>query len=71
LEQSGDTSLCVSLETAHPAKFPEEIQKAIGIDPELPDSIKDLDEKTGAADLMNNDYAELRHYLLSQLTKKN
>ncbi len=33
--------------------------------------MKDLDEKTGAADLMNNDYAELRHYLLSQLTKKN
>jgi threonine synthase len=71
LEQSGDTSLCVSLETAHPAKFPEEIQKAIGIDPELPGSMKGLDEKTGAADLMTNDYAELRHYLLSQLKKKN
>jgi threonine synthase len=71
LEQSGDTSLCVSLETAHPAKFPEEIQKAIGIDPELPDSMKGLDEKTGEADLMTNDYAELRHYLLSQLKKKN
>ena len=33
--------------------------------------MKDLDEKTGGADLMNNDYAELRHYLLSQLKKKN
>jgi len=55
----------------HPAKFPEEIQKAIGIDPELPDSMKDLDEKTGEADLMTNDYSALRHYLLSQLKKKN
>ena len=70
LERSGDSSLCVSLETAHPAKFPEEIKKAIGIDPELPDSMKGLDQKRGEADPLPNDYSKFRDYLLCRLKKK-
>ena len=69
LQHSGDTGLCVSLETAHPAKFPEEILKTIGIDPELPDSMKGLDQKTGEADPMPNDYPKFRNYLLWRLEK--
>lgn len=34
----------ISLETAHPGKFPEELNK-MGIFPQLPDSIKGLDKK--------------------------
>jgi threonine synthase len=32
----------VCLATAHPAKFPDAVRKATGIDPELPDSMKDI-----------------------------
>ncbi len=63
------TGLCVSLETAHPAKFPEAILKTIGIDPELPESMKGLDRKTGEADPLPNDYDRFRSYLLKRLEK--
>ncbi len=38
LELFGDTPLCVSLETAHPAKFPDEIRELLAIEPDLPQS---------------------------------
>jgi len=47
LARHGDFPLCVSLETAHPAKFPEEVRAILGIDPELPPSMQDLDTRTG------------------------
>ncbi|MCX6555557.1 MAG: threonine synthase, partial [Candidatus Aminicenantes bacterium] len=34
--------LCISLETAHPAKFPEEIRTILGFDPPLPRSLEGL-----------------------------
>ena len=36
---------CVSIETAHPAKFPQEIRQVLGIDPELPPSLEGLEDK--------------------------
>ncbi|MBI4864926.1 MAG: threonine synthase [Candidatus Riflebacteria bacterium] len=38
-------SLAVSIETAHPAKFPEEIQSLLGIDPELPPSLAGIESR--------------------------
>ncbi len=38
--------LCISLETAHPAKFPEEIRAILGFDPPLPPSLEGLEEKS-------------------------
>lgn len=49
-------SLCISLETAHPAKFPEEIRKLLNIDPELPSSLKGLDKLEESFDILENDY---------------
>ena len=66
LEATGDNALCVSLETAHPAKFPEAIESTIGIQPELPQSMKDLEKKTGKPFLMDNDYEQFRTFLLSR-----
>ncbi|MDO9559586.1 MAG: threonine synthase [Syntrophales bacterium] len=63
LDATGDDALCVSLETAHPAKFPEAVAEAIGLKPELPQSMKDLDKKTGEPILMDNDYEAFRTYL--------
>jgi threonine synthase len=59
--------LAVSLETAHPAKFPEEIQKLLGFTPELPESMKDIDQLKGRAVDMKNNYAEFKAYLQNNL----
>lgn len=55
--------VCVSLETAHPAKFPQEIRKILGFDPELPPSLEGLDAKPEHYDHLTNDYAEFKQYL--------
>ena len=47
--------LAVCLETAHPAKFPEEIQRLLGIDPPLPASLKGLDDLEESFDKLNLD----------------
>ena len=58
--------LCVSLETAHPAKFPDEIQRLIGIEPELPASLEGLDGKPEEFGNMTNDYLTFKKYLLDE-----
>ena len=64
--QPSDSSadqLCVSLETAHPAKFPEEIRSILGLDPDLPESLLDLDAKKEKFDKIKNDYIAFKNYL--------
>ncbi len=58
---------CVSLETAHPAKFPDEIIELLGITPEVPLSMKDLDKRTGEPVDLPADYERLRAFLLDTL----
>jgi threonine synthase len=67
LELFGDVALCISLETAHPAKFPDEIRELLQIDPDLPQSIKDIDERAGEPVFLNADYGELGTYLRKTL----
>lgn len=67
LAEYGDHPLCVSLETAHPAKFPQEIESLLTITPELPQSMKDIDGRQGKALPMPNDYGKLKEYLLDNL----
>jgi threonine synthase len=67
---AGQKHLAISLETAHPAKFPEEIQKILGIVPQLPESMKDLDQRKGDAVHMKNNYAEFQAFLQSNLKVK-
>ncbi len=55
--------LCVSLETAHPAKFPEKIREILGFDPELPPSLEGLEQKPETFDRLNNDYGEFKAWL--------
>ncbi len=58
--------LTVCIETAHPAKFPDEIRSIVGVDPASPASIADLDERHEEYDRMSCDYAALRDWLLSR-----
>ena len=61
-----DDQLCVSLETAHPAKFPEEIIKILNIDPELPKSLEGLEDKVEHYDFLQNEYTDFKNYLLKK-----
>jgi threonine synthase len=62
-----EKKLVVSLETAHPAKFPEEINRILDIDPELPDSLKGLDDKPEHIYKIENDYSSFKQFLISNL----
>jgi threonine synthase len=61
------TAIC--LETADPAKFPEIIVKELGIKPKEPASFAKIEKRTAHCDKINNDYAELKNYLVKQWTK--
>jgi threonine synthase len=63
LQECGDWSPCVSLETADPAKFPEEIVRATGINPPLPAAMARLDELEENFEMMDGQYASLKDYL--------
>ena len=56
-------AVAISLETAHPAKFPEELQALTGIDPPLPASLQGLDAKPETYREMKTDYAAFKDYL--------
>jgi threonine synthase len=55
--------LIISLETAHPAKFPEEISRLLGFDPDLPPSLQGIEEKEEHFENMENNYAAFKDYL--------
>lgn len=63
-ETNHPNQLFISLETAHPAKFPEEITKILGFDPELPPSLQRIEEKDENYISMDNNYIDFKNYLL-------
>jgi threonine synthase len=63
---SGASQLAVCLETAHPAKFPDEIRELLGIDPQLPPSMQGLDQKKESWDTLKSDYILLKKNLLEK-----
>ena len=56
----------ISLETAHPAKFPEEIRTLIGIDPPVPASLMGLDERAESYRAMETDYRAFKEFLVKE-----
>lgn len=63
-EPEAENQLCISLETAHPAKFPEEIEKILHIEPELPPSLEGIDHLPEYVENMENNYPAFKKYLL-------
>lgn len=59
----GPEPLSVSVETAHPAKFPEEIQALIGLDPDVPASLRGLEERPEQFARMTTGYEPFRDLL--------
>lgn len=63
LKEVEDWSPCVSLETADPAKFPEEIVRLTGVNPPLPKAMARLDQLEEHFDNINGSYTSLKDYL--------
>ena len=55
----------VSLATAHPAKFPDAVEAAIGIRPALPAKLADLFEREERYDVLPNDLDAVRAHILA------
>ncbi|HPD56237.1 MAG TPA: threonine synthase [Smithellaceae bacterium] len=66
-QKNTDKKLAVCLETAHPAKFPEEIQRLLGLEVDAPQSLKDVDRRSGTAVEMTKNYQDFKKYLQKNL----
>jgi threonine synthase len=55
--------LCIALETAHPAKFPEQIREILNIEPELPPSLQGIENKQEAYERIENSYPAFKGFL--------
>jgi len=56
----------VHLSTAHPAKFPDAVERATGVRPALPAHLKDLLERPERYDRLDNDLATVKQYIESK-----
>jgi threonine synthase len=55
--------LAISLETAHPAKFPEEVRHLLNIEPSLPASLEGLDKREESFERLENNYNQFKEFL--------
>ncbi len=62
-------TVAISLETAHPAKFPEEVRTLIGVDPPLPPSLQGLDDRAESYEEMPTDYRAFKDFLARRYGK--
>jgi threonine synthase len=58
--------VAISLETAHPAKFPEELQKVTGAKPPLPPSLEGIENRAERFGEMAVDYQAFKDHLLKE-----
>ena len=61
-----DNKLFISLETAHPAKFPDELRQIIKIEPPLPDSLAGVESKSENYITLDNNYDMILDFILNQ-----
>ena len=58
----------VALATAHPAKFPDAVEDATGIRPELPPPLADLFERDEHLEVLANDPAAVQAFIRARVT---
>jgi threonine synthase len=61
--ETGSRGLAVSVETAHPAKFPEEIESLLGFAPEVPESLVGLEAARESFMEMPSEYGAFHDFL--------
>jgi threonine synthase len=57
----------ICLATAHPAKFSETVEQALGFEPTVPDSIKELFGKPTRCDIMDADIDKVREFFIAHI----
>jgi threonine synthase len=60
----------VCLATAHPAKFPEAVQRATGVRPSLPARLADLHQRAERFDVLPNDLCAVQNHIQRAVTAK-
>ncbi len=58
----------IALACAHPAKFPDAVEKATGIRPDLPERMADLYEREEHYDVLPNKLADIQKYIRERRT---
>jgi len=61
---------CVTFETADPAKFPDEIQHILGIDPPMPQTLSEMQEKEENYVSLEKGYDAFKKFLVKQFVKE-
>jgi threonine synthase len=61
LQRPGEQIVCLS--TAHPAKFPDAVEQATGVRPELPERMGDLFDREERFDVLPDDVGSLKDYV--------
>jgi len=70
LKENDENAPIICLETADPAKFPEELEE-LGVHPKIPESMKKLDDLKEIDDAtISSDYEEFRKHLISKYHEK-
>lgn len=59
----------VALACAHPAKFPDAVEKAIGLRPQLPPHLADLFDRTELYTPLQNDLAKVQDFVRSNVNR--
>ncbi|MGC7560114.1 threonine synthase [Pasteurella sp. PK-2025] len=62
--QAGETGIFLC--TAHPAKFKESVERILSLELDLPEALAKHDKLPLLSDVMENDFAQLRQYLLAK-----
>jgi threonine synthase len=57
----------VSLATAHPAKFPDAVERATGVRPELPGHLADLFDRKERFEVLPNDLATVQDFIRNRI----
>ena len=61
-----DESICITVETAHPAKFGDVVEPVLGITPPMPERLARVQNLKKKAILMHADFDDFKSYLLSR-----
>ena len=70
LARNPSSAIAVSVETAHPAKFPEEIEQLLGFSPEVPPALTEVERKEEHFLEMPADYQEFHRVLLKTYSRE-
>jgi threonine synthase len=69
LAANAETGPIVALATAHPAKFPEAVERATGVRPAAPPVLAELFDKPERTTLLPNDVAAVRGFILAHVRR--